>query len=69
MNQNAQAKEFFELAAQYTATYYGQLARARLGLKDLGLRGPPAFTQQEHAALSNLEVVRAGRNSLQARRA
>ena len=36
-----------------------QLARARLGLKDLGLRGPPAFTQQEQATLSNLEVVRA----------
>ena len=59
MNQNAQAKEFFESAAQYTATYYGQLARARLGLKDLGLRGPPVFTQQERATLSNLEVVRA----------
>src|SRR5215472_10066822 len=59
MNQNAQAKEFFESAAQYTATYYGQLARARLGLKDLGLRGPPVFTQQEWATLSNLEVVRA----------
>ena len=59
MGQKAQAKEFYERAAQYTATYYGQLARARLGLKDLGLRGPPGFTQQEHAALSNLEVVRA----------
>jgi soluble lytic murein transglycosylase len=59
IGQNAQAKEFYETAAQYTAAYYGQLARARLGLKDLGLRGPPVFTQQEHAALSNLEVVRA----------
>src|SRR6478609_986380 len=59
MNQNAQAKEFYESASQYTATYYGQLARARLGMKDLGLRGPPAFTQQEQATLSNLEVVRA----------
>ena len=46
-------------AAQYTAAYYGQLARARLGLKDLGLRGPPVFTQQEHEALKNLEIVRA----------
>ena len=54
-----QAKAFYETAAQYTATYYGQLARARLGLSDLGLRGPPAFTPQEQAVLSNLEVVRA----------
>ena len=59
MGQHAQAKAFYETAAQYTAAYYGQLARARLGLKDLGLRGPPVFTPQEHAALSNLEVVRA----------
>src|SRR5262249_42554354 len=59
LNQNAQDKECLESAAQYTATYYGQLARARLGLKDLGLRGPPVFTQQEQTTLSNLEVVRA----------
>ena len=30
-----------------------------MGLKDLGLRGPPAFTPQEQNVLSNLEVVRA----------
>ena len=59
MGQRAQAKAFYEAAAQYTATYYGQLARARLGLPDLGLRGPPQFTPQERSVLSNLEVVRA----------
>ena len=59
MGQRAQAKTYYEAAAQYTATYYGQLARARLGLTDLGLRGPPAFTPQEQSVLSNLEVVRA----------
>jgi soluble lytic murein transglycosylase len=59
MSQHEQAKAFYESAAQYTATYYGQLARARLGLRDLGLRGPPVFTPQEHNVLSNLEVVRA----------
>ncbi len=59
MGQQAQAKMFYEAAAQHTATYYGQLARARLGLRDLGLRGPPAFTPQEQNVLSNLEVVRA----------
>src|SRR5215510_14044929 len=59
MGQHEQGKAFYESAAQYTATYYGQLARARLGLRELGLRGPPVFTQQEQATLSNLEVVRA----------
>src|SRR5262249_46930665 len=59
MNQHEQARAFYESAAQYTATYYGQLARARLGLRELGLRGPPAFTPQEHNVLSNLEIVRA----------
>jgi len=59
MGQQAQAKAFYETAGQHTATYYGQLARARLGLKDLGLRGPPTFTPQEQGVLGNLEVVRA----------
>ncbi len=59
MGQQAQAKAFYESAGQYTTTYYGQLARARLGLKDLGLRGPPVFAPQEQSILSNLEVVRA----------
>ncbi len=59
MGQRAQAKAYYETAAQYTATYYGQLARARLGLADLGLRGPPAFTQVRHSEMRHLEIVRA----------
>jgi soluble lytic murein transglycosylase len=59
MGQRAQAKAYYETAAQYTATYYGQLARARLGLTDLGLRGPPQFTLEQNKVLGNLEVVRA----------
>ena len=59
MGQQEKAKAFYETASQYSATYYGQLARARLGLKDLGLRGPPVFAPQEQGVLSNLEVVRA----------
>ena len=50
---------FYKKAAKYTITYYGQLARARLGIKDLGLIGPPKFTAKERAVLGNLEVVRA----------
>ncbi|MDO8878281.1 MAG: lytic transglycosylase domain-containing protein [Pseudolabrys sp.] len=59
MGQQAQARSFYAKAAEHSATYYGQLARARLGLPELGLRGPPVFTGAERAALSNLEVVRA----------
>jgi len=59
MGQHAQAKAYYEMAAQYTATYYGQIARARLGLADLGLRGPPSFTPAKHVEMRNLEVVRA----------
>jgi peptidoglycan lytic transglycosylase len=59
MGQRAQAKAYYEMAAQYTATYYGQLARARLGLTDLGLRGRPSLTAHERRAFDNLEIVRA----------
>jgi soluble lytic murein transglycosylase len=55
----AQAKTYYEEAATHSATYYGQLARARLGLPDLGLRAPPQFSAEERAVLNNLEVVRA----------
>jgi soluble lytic murein transglycosylase len=54
-----QAKAFYRRAARHSATYYGQLARARLGLTDLGLIGPPTFTAHERQVLSHLEVVRA----------
>jgi soluble lytic murein transglycosylase len=59
MGERPQAKAFYEAAAEHTATYYGQLARARLGLAELGLRGPPAFTAEEERVLGNLEIVRA----------
>jgi soluble lytic murein transglycosylase len=59
MGQRPQAKAYYETAAQYTATYYGQIARARLGLADLGLRGPPSFTSAKHGEMRNLEIVRA----------
>jgi soluble lytic murein transglycosylase len=59
MGHRAEADKFYRAAAEHSATYYGQLARARLGLTDLGLRGPPVFTAQERKVLGNLEVVRA----------
>jgi soluble lytic murein transglycosylase len=59
MGQNAQAKAFYEAAAVHSATYYGQLARGKLGLPEVGLRPPPSFTPQERAAANQLEIVRA----------
>ena len=59
MGRRAEAKSFYESAAYHSATYYGQLARARIGLPDLGMHAPPRFTPEEYNALTNLEVVRA----------
>ena len=59
MGEHAEAKAFYAAGAQYADTYYGQLARGRLGLPDLGLHGRPHFTSRQIATLHNLEVVRA----------
>jgi soluble lytic murein transglycosylase len=59
LGDHAQAKRYYEMAARHTATYYGQLARARLGINDLGLTPPPAMSEKQREALSRLEVVRA----------
>ncbi len=59
MGQRAQAKTYYETAAQYTATYYGQLARARLGITDLGLHGPPQLTPAQRGMMDKFDVVRA----------
>ncbi|MGN6573727.1 MAG: transglycosylase SLT domain-containing protein, partial [Pseudolabrys sp.] len=57
--EHGQARAYYEQAAKYSATYYGQLARARAGLPDLGLHGAAAFSPQERQSLASLEVVRA----------
>ena len=69
MGQHAQAKAYYEMAARYTATYYGQIARGRLGLADLGLRGPPAFTPANARRNAQSRGRARGRNPLCARRA
>lgn len=61
MGRRAEAKKFYRDAAKHSITYYGQLARARLGLKNLGLIGPPDFSPKERKVLENLEVVRAAK--------
>ena len=59
MGRRAEANAFYQTAGQHSATYYGQLARGRLGLPDLGLRPAPQFTPEERVALDRLEIVRA----------
>jgi soluble lytic murein transglycosylase len=59
LGQKQKAEAFYKEGAKHTITYYGQLARARLGLPDLGLRGPPKFTDEQRAAFGKFEVVRA----------
>src|SRR6266478_5729653 len=48
-----EARGHYEAAARYSTAYYGQIARARLGHKDIVVRPPPA------PAPAALEVVRA----------
>jgi soluble lytic murein transglycosylase len=49
-----EARTYYETAARYPTAYYGQLARARLGLDDVALRPPPAPPVDLH----NLELAR-----------
>jgi soluble lytic murein transglycosylase len=51
------ARGHYEAAARYPTAYYGQIARAKLGLGDFAVRRPPEPSNK--AALMNLEVVRA----------
>ena len=61
MGEKAKAQAFYRKASKYTVTYYGQLARARLDIREMGLRGPPKFTDEERTVFGNLEVVRAAK--------
>ena len=42
LGQTEEARAHYEAAAHYPTAYYGQIARARLGYKDIVLRPPPA---------------------------
>jgi soluble lytic murein transglycosylase len=54
-----EARTHYEAAARHGTAYYGQLARARLGYKDVGLRPPPDPGPERRAAIAQLEIVRA----------
>jgi soluble lytic murein transglycosylase len=49
----SEARKQYQAAAQYPTAYYGQLAGARLGLRNIVLRSPPSRPE------GSLEIVRA----------
>jgi soluble lytic murein transglycosylase len=53
-----QARAEYEAAARSSAAYYGQLARARLGLSALALAAPPS-TEEQRESVERIELVRA----------
>jgi soluble lytic murein transglycosylase len=57
--QMQEARAHYEAAARYSTAYYGQLARAKLGLGEIVLRPPPEPDTAQRAAISGLDVVRA----------
>ena len=54
-----EARAHYEQAARYSTAYYGQLARAKLGLSELALASSPASAADKRAAPANSEIVRA----------
>ena len=59
LGRKEEARGFYEAAARNGTAYYGQLARARLGYKDMVLRPPPEIPPERRAAIAQIEVVRA----------
>lgn len=59
LGRHDEARAHYETAARFATAYYGQLARARLGLSEISLNPPPQPSKEKRAALLNLEVVRA----------
>src|SRR5262249_56723776 len=57
LHQPERARAEYETAARGSAAYYGQLARARLGLSALALAPPPPKPDKE-AEAGRLELVR-----------
>lgn len=55
MGRSQDARAAYQSAAQHSTSYYGQLARAKLGLPQIGLRDAPHVAR----GAGNFEVVRA----------
>jgi soluble lytic murein transglycosylase len=59
LGRHQEARANYEVAARHPTAYYGQLARAKLGITEIALRRPPELDGAQRAAVANLEVVRA----------
>jgi soluble lytic murein transglycosylase len=59
MNKPQEARAHYEQAAGYSTAYYGQLARAKLGLSELALAASPVSEADKRTALADNEIVRA----------
>ncbi|MCC6948319.1 MAG: lytic transglycosylase domain-containing protein [Bradyrhizobiaceae bacterium] len=59
MNDRAAAQAAYERASVFSTSYYGQLARARIGLKELALNRPVEPSPLDRANFSKLEHIRA----------
>jgi soluble lytic murein transglycosylase len=59
MGRQTEARGLYQTAAQFSAAYYGQIARGRLGMTEMTVRQPPHLSQTERAALRNVDIVRA----------
>jgi soluble lytic murein transglycosylase len=59
LGRNGEARAHYEAAARYSTAYYGQIARARLGHKEIVLRPPPEPMPERRDTPARLEVARA----------
>jgi len=59
LGRQTEARTQYQAAAQFSAAYYGQIARGRLGMNEMQVRRPPQLSATERAALRNNDIVRA----------
>src|SRR5581483_872909 len=59
MSQSQRAREHYAEAARHPTAYYGQIARAKLGLGEIGLSGQPQLSPEQRTRANRLEIVRA----------
>jgi soluble lytic murein transglycosylase len=59
LSRRQEARAFYEQAARYPTAYYGQLARARLGLAEIAFAPSPMASGDRRAAAAHSEVVHA----------
>jgi soluble lytic murein transglycosylase len=57
LGRNAEARHQYQAAAQYPTAYYGQLAGAKLGLRNIALRAPPAQPPGSPDVVRGMEML------------